>query len=71
MLRGVYCCNMDKVFIINFDEAIIFKTGRNAQFYDEQYEDFEEAKEQLIDYWDKLMNDAKSKLKEVKKNKIK
>jgi ABC-type Fe3+-hydroxamate transport system substrate-binding protein len=61
---------MDKVFVINFDEAIIFKTNRDAQFYDEQYETFEEAKEQLINYWDNVLADAKNKLSEVKKIKL-
>ena len=58
---------MDKVFVINFDEAIIFKANRDIQFYDEQYETFEEAKEQLINYWDNVLADAKNKLSEVKK----
>lgn len=61
---------MNKVFVINFDEAIIFKTNRDAQFYDEQYETFEEAKEQLINYWDNVLADAKNKLSEVKKIKL-
>jgi hypothetical protein len=61
---------MDKVFVINFDEAIIFKTNRDAQFYDEKYETFEEAKEQLINYWDNVLADAKNKLSEVKKIKL-
>lgn len=61
---------MDKVFVINFDEAIIFKTNRDTQFYEEQYETFEEAKEQLINYWDNVLADAKNKLSEVKKIKL-
>ena len=61
---------MDKVFVINFDEAIIFKTNRDAQFYDEQYETFEEAKEELINYWDNVLADSKNKLSEVKKIKL-
>ena len=61
---------MHKVFVINFDEAIIFKTNRDSQFYDEQYETFEEAKEQLINYWDNYLADAKNKLAEVKKIKL-
>ena len=58
---------MCEVFVINFDEAIIFKTNRDVQFYDEQYETFEEAKEELVNYWDNVLADAKTKLSEVKK----
>ena len=61
---------MDKVFVINFDEAIIFKTSRDPQFYDDQYDTFDEAKEQLIYYWDNVLADAKNRLIEVKKIKL-
>ena len=32
------------VFVINFDEAIIFKTNKNLHFYDKHYNTFDEAK---------------------------
>jgi hypothetical protein len=61
---------MIKVFVINFDEAIIFKTNIDCQFYNEQYQTFDEAKEQLISYWDNVLAEAKNNLKQVKKLKI-
>ena len=32
------------VFIINFDEAIIFKTDKDLRFYDTHYNNFDKAK---------------------------
>ena len=58
------------VFVINFDEAIIFKTNKDLHFYDKHYNTFDEAKEDLISYWDNLVNDAKRNLSAVKKMKI-
>ena len=58
------------VFVINFDEAIIFKTNKDLQFYDKHYNTFDEAKNELISYWDNLVSDAKRNLSAVKKMKI-
>ena len=58
------------VFVINFDEAIIFKTNKDLHFYDKHYMTFDEAKYDLISYWDNLVSDAKRNLSAVKKMKI-
>jgi len=58
------------VYVINFDEAIIFKTNKNLHFYDKHYQTFDEAKEDLISYWDNVVSDAKSNLSAIKKMKI-
>ena len=58
------------VFVINFDEAIIFKTNKDLHFYDKHYMTFDEAKYDLISYWDNLVSDARINLSAVKKMKI-
>ena len=58
------------VFVINFDEAIIFKTDKDLRFYDTHYNNFDKAKNDLISYYDTLVNDAKRKLSAVRKMKI-
>lgn len=58
------------VFVINYDEAIIFRTNKGVQFYDETYDTFDEAKEQLISYWDNALSEANRRYKEVKKYKL-
>mgnify|MGYP003593257744 CR=1 FL=1 len=58
------------VFVINFDESIIFKTNKDLHFYDKHYQTFEEAKNDLISYWDNLVSDAKRNLYASKKMKI-
>lgn len=58
------------VFVINFDEAIIFKTNKDFHFHDKHHSTFDEAKEDLISYWDNLVSDAKRTLSAVKKIKI-
>jgi hypothetical protein len=61
---------MKKVFVVNFDESVIFKTRMDNPFYDEKYETFEEAKEQLVSYWDNVLAGAKNNLKGAKKMKL-
>ena len=58
------------VFVINFDEAVIFKTNKDLHFYDKYYNTFDEAKVDLISYWDNLVSDAKRNLSAVKKMNI-
>lgn len=61
---------LSSFFVINFDEAIIFKTNNDLHSYDKLYHTFDEAKEDLISYWDILASDAKRNLSNVKKMKM-
>lgn len=61
---------LGRVFVVNYDEAIIFNTNKDLHFYDETYHTFEQAKEQLVSYWDNAVSEAKRKLKEVKMYKL-
>lgn len=62
---------MKKSFVINYDDGIIFEVNEDIDFYDEQYLTFEEAKVNLLNYWENVVSDARNKLKEVKKLKRK
>jgi hypothetical protein len=61
---------MKRVFVINFDESIIFNKNEDVDFYDEHYSDFEDAKRELVDYWETALINAKTKLKEAKNIKL-
>jgi len=60
---------MDELFVINFDEAIIFRVNKYSElkFYDKRHTTFDSAKEDLISYWDNVLADAKRNLSAVKK----
>jgi len=61
---------MRKVFVINYTDSIIFQKTEDGRHYDEEYETFEEAKVQLIAYWENALTAAKLQLKEAKKIKL-
>lgn len=58
-----------KKFVVNFDESIIFEVNLTDDFYSEKYNSFEEAKSELISYWDNVLHDAKKNLHDAKKMK--
>ena len=64
---------LECVFVINFDDAIIFKVDKyfEFKFYDKKYQTFESAKEDLVSYWDNVLADAKRNLSNVKNLKAK
>ena len=52
------------MYVINFDDAVIFEVKEESRFYDKHYSTFEEAKTDLIDYWDRFLKMAQTKLSE-------
>lgn len=65
---------MEKCFVINFDEVIIFektKEGKNESFYNKEYDDFDNAKLDLVAYWENRIQDAKNNLLESKQKTLK
>ncbi|MDD3686444.1 MAG: hypothetical protein PHE56_06725 [Bacteroidales bacterium] len=61
---------MGEKYVINFDEAIIFKTNKNLHLYEKNYTTFKEAKNDLICYWDNLLLKSKQTLNAVEKLKV-
>lgn len=61
---------MKNVFVVNYDESVIFKTKDNIRFYDDHYPTFGEAKKELIAYWENVLSKAKTNLSYVKKLKV-
>ena len=58
---------MEKMYVINFDEAIIFEVDKYADlsFYENIYNSFDIAKSELVAYWDNALVNTKATLFEV------
>jgi len=53
------------MYIINFDDCVIFKVTEESRYYDKHYPTFNAAKLDLVDYWDKASKQAKLTLREA------
>jgi len=62
---------MKKIFVINFEDGIIFEKEKDGLFYAKEYESFKDAKSVLISHWQNEVQDSLFKLKEAKKLKQK
>ena len=61
------------MFVIYFDDLIIYElNGYNNHLYKHmiKYEDFDEAKEVLVDYWETAASTAKVNIEQAKKMKL-
>lgn len=55
------------MYVINYDDCVIFKVTEKSKGYDNYYSTFNEAKIDLVDYWDTAAKQSKIILKEAKK----
>lgn len=62
-------CLDDYCYIVKYSDCYMIKCRRHSVFCyndDRMFTNFEEAKESLIDYWYKMVQDSKIHLKEAK-----